>query len=173
MLTIEPAPRSAMTGTAYLEARNAVRRLMSSARSQASSVVSTTVPSAARPMLLTRMSTPPNASTAARTMASHCAATVTSAAKTSAVPPSFAMMSRVSSARSGCRSTSSTRAPSRASSTALAFPVPMPGPGVDPAPVTMAIFPSTRPARCTMCCSPLLASRMDRYQRVSSAAPAS
>ena len=31
--------------------------------------------------------------------------------------------------------------------TALAFPVPIPGPGVDPAPVTIATFPSTRPVR--------------------------
>ena len=134
MLTIDPEPWSAITGTAYFDARNAVRRLMSSVWSQASSVVSTTVPTAASPMLLTRMSTVPNASTAARTIASQSAALVTSAANTSALPPSSSIMRRVSSARSGCRSTSSTLAPSRASTTAVALPVPMPGPGVEPAP---------------------------------------
>ena len=44
MLTIAPEPCAAITGTAYLDARNAVRRLMSKARSQSSSLVSTTVP---------------------------------------------------------------------------------------------------------------------------------
>src|SRR5690349_14293991 len=63
MLTIAP-PRAAITGTAYLEARNAVRRLTAKAWSQASSVVSTTVPSEASPMLFARMSTVPKASTA-------------------------------------------------------------------------------------------------------------
>ena len=83
-------------------------------------------------------------------MASQSAALVTSAANTSALPPSSSIIRRVSSARSGWRSTSSTLAPSRASTTAVALPVPMPGPGVDPAPVTIATLPSTRPARSTI-----------------------
>ncbi len=149
-LTIAPAPRSAITGTAYLDARNAVRRLMSKARSQASSVVSTTVPSDASPMLFTRMSTVPKASTAALTIASHSAARVTSAPNTLALPPSSSIICRVCSARSGCRSTSRTLAPSRASTTAVALPVPIPGPGIEPAPVTIATLPSTRPTRSTM-----------------------
>src|SRR6266702_4636092 len=152
--TIAPAPRAAITGTAYLDARNAVRRLTSKARSQASSVVSTTVPSAASPMLVTRMSTVPNASTAARTIASHEAARVRSPPNTAALPPSSSIICRVCSARSGYRSTSRTLAPSRASTTAVALPVPIPGPGVEPAPVTIATLPSTRPARSTMSRSP-------------------
>src|SRR5262249_41362523 len=45
---------------------------------------------------------------------------------------------------SGSRSTSTTRAPWRASKIEAAFPVPMPGPSTCPAPVTMATLPSTR-----------------------------
>ena len=85
-------------------------------------------------MLFTRMSTVPKAPTATRTIASHTAACVQSPPNTSALPPSSEIIRRVISARSGWRSTSSTLAPSRASTTAVAFPVPIPGPGVDPAP---------------------------------------
>jgi hypothetical protein len=147
MFTIDPPPPAAITGTACFEARNAVRRLRSRARSQSSSLVSTTVPTKARPMLFTSTFSPPKASTAARTIASQSAERVQSAANTSAVPPSDSMRAFVSPARSGTRSTHRTRAPSRASTTADARPVPTPGPGVDPAPVTIATFPSTRPAR--------------------------
>src|SRR5918998_2722212 len=146
MFTIDPPPPAAMTGMAYFDARNVVRRLMSSARSQSSSEMSTTVPTEARPMLLTSTSTVPNASTARWTIASQSAARVASAWTTRASPPSFSISSFVSSARSAYRSTSTTFAPSRASTTAVALPVPTPGPGVEPAPVTIATLPSTRPA---------------------------
>ena len=59
MFTMAPEPLAAITGTACLEARNVVRRLTASDRSQSSSLVSTTLPWIAAPMLLTRMSTVP------------------------------------------------------------------------------------------------------------------
>ena len=59
------------------------------------------------------------------------------------------MRLRVSSARSRRMSATRTRAPSRAMTMAVARPVAMPGPGVEPAPVTIATFPSTRPRRWT------------------------
>src|SRR3954462_325151 len=54
------------------------------------------------------------------------------------------MIPQVSSAASRLRSTAATTAPSRANWTAVAFPFPHPGP-TEPAPKTIAIFPSRRP----------------------------
>ncbi len=86
----------------------------------------------------------PQRSVAAFTIAWQSALRVTSAAKTPASPPSVAICFAVSSAFSALRSTQSTRAPSRAKSSAAALPLPTPGPR-DPAPVTMATLPSRRP----------------------------
>ena len=56
MFTIAPEPFAAMTGIALLLARNIVLRLRFRTRSQSASLVSTTFPATATPMLFTRMS---------------------------------------------------------------------------------------------------------------------
>src|SRR5262245_28604131 len=89
------------------------------------------------------MSRPPHRSTAVLTMARHSPARVTSAAGATASPPSARMSPAVCSARSFTWSTQRTRAPSRAKRIAAALPFPRPGPR-EPAPVTIAILPSSR-----------------------------
>src|SRR2546425_1604276 len=86
---------------------------------------------------------PAPAAEASATIASQSALWVTSAAKASAWPFSARMSPTVSSARSFCASTQSTRAPSRAMRIAAALPLPTPGPRA-PAPVTIAILPASR-----------------------------
>src|SRR5947208_14984952 len=95
------------------------------------------------PTLLCSTSSPPQRPTASATIASQSALWVTSAAKASAWPFSARMSPTVSSARSFCASTQSTRAPSRAMRIAAALPLPTPGPR-EPAPVTIAILPASR-----------------------------
>src|SRR3954463_7983119 len=56
------------------------------------------------------------------------------------------MIFTVSSAAAPLRSTQNPRAPSRAKVTAVALPLPQPGP-IDPAPITSAIFPFKRCTR--------------------------
>ena len=60
-----------------------------------------------------------------------------------ALPPSDRMMAAVSSAAAPLRSTQSTCAPSRAKVTAVALPLPQPGP-IEPAPTTIAVLPLSR-----------------------------
>src|SRR5215469_7176750 len=67
----------------------------------------------------------------------------TSAVKAVALPPSPAMILAVSSAAAGLRSTQNTCAPSRAKVTAVALPLPQPGP-IEPAPTTIATLPLSR-----------------------------
>src|SRR3954453_13579382 len=67
----------------------------------------------------------------------------TSAVKAAAFPPSLAMILTVSSAAAPLRSTQNTCAPSRANVTAVALPLPQPGP-IEPAPTTIAILPLSR-----------------------------
>src|SRR6266478_3716246 len=76
-------------------------------------------------------------------MASTSPALLTSAVNASAVPPSDRMMAAVSSAAAPLRSTQSTCAPSRAKVTAVALPLPQPGP-IEPAPTTIAVLPLSR-----------------------------
>src|SRR3954451_4468144 len=54
-------------------------------------------------------------------------------------------MPQVSSAELRSRSTTRTRAPSRANSNAVARPLPIVSPGVCPPPTTTAVFPSSLP----------------------------
>src|SRR5580658_326276 len=77
-------------------------------------------------------------------MASAASASLTSAAKATASPPSARIVSSSAFARSRLRLTSTTRAPSRANSMATAAPLPTPS-ACDAAPVTMATLPSSRP----------------------------
>src|SRR6185369_7072752 len=96
------------------------------------------------PTLLCRMSTPPQRSTAALTMAAHSPARVTSAAWATASPLSARIAATVSSARSFIWSTQNTFAPSRAKRMAVALPLPRPAPR-EPAPVMIATLPVRRP----------------------------
>src|SRR5882672_9588973 len=79
----------------------------------------------------------------AATIASTSAARETSAVKAVALPPSPVMIFTVSSAAAALRSTQNTCAPSRANVTAVALPLPQPGP-IEPAPTTMATLPLRR-----------------------------
>src|SRR5262245_61079162 len=79
----------------------------------------------------------------AATIASTSAALETSAVNALALPPSDLMILTVSSAAVPLRSTQNTCAPSRAKVTAVALPLPQPGP-IDPAPTTIAVLPLSR-----------------------------
>src|SRR5712675_2217308 len=76
-------------------------------------------------------------------MASTSPALLTSAVNATAVPPSDRMMAAVSSAAAPLRSTQNTCAPWRAKVTAVALPLPQPGP-IEPAPTTIAVLPLSR-----------------------------
>src|SRR3989454_1317167 len=133
-----------MAGTAACVARNIDLRSTPMTRSHSSSDVSSKSLRDSIPTLLWRMSRPPHCSTAVLTIAAHSAARVTSAAWASASPPSARISPALSSARSFTWSTQRTRAPSRAKRIAAALPFPRPGPR-EPAPVTIAILPPSRP----------------------------
>src|SRR5215475_3104112 len=79
----------------------------------------------------------------AATIASTSPARETSAVKAVALPPSDLMILTVSSAAAPLRSTQNTCAPSRAKVTAVALPLPQPGP-IEPAPTTIAVLPLSR-----------------------------
>src|SRR5580698_3633625 len=76
-------------------------------------------------------------------MASTSPARDASAVNAAALPPSDVMISTVSCAALPLRSTQNTCAPSRAKVTAVALPLPQPGP-IDPAPTTIAVLPLSR-----------------------------
>src|SRR3954465_11702379 len=76
-------------------------------------------------------------------MASTSLARATSALNAAAVPPSPAMIPTVASAAAALRSTQNPRAPWRANVTAVALPLPQPGP-IEPAPTTIATLPLRR-----------------------------
>src|SRR5215468_6772048 len=99
----------------------------------------------------------------AATIASTSLARETSAVKAAALPPSDLMMLTVSSAAWPLRSTQNTCAPSRAKVTAVALPLPQPGP-IEPAPTTIATFPLSRsidasPSSCDLLVQSALAER--------------
>ena len=77
---------------------------------------------------------------ASATIALISASLVTSALNAAARPPLAAIISSVSCAEPKSRSTHNTLAPSRAKVSAVARPLPMPSPGLWPAPTTMATF---------------------------------
>src|SRR5215475_1416043 len=82
----------------------------------------------------------PERSSALSTMILRLASRVTSAAMAAARPPSARASAAVSSAAARLLSAHSTSAPSRANNSAVARPLPMPSPGLWPAPMTMAIL---------------------------------
>src|SRR5262245_38403852 len=89
--------------------------------------------------LFTRMSTPPKASTVARTQAWISSSRFTSQAVARAVPPRRAISAAVRSTLERVRPVTITRAPSAASAYAIPSPTPC------PAPVTSATLPSRVP----------------------------
>ena len=101
------------------------------------------------------------------TIASISRARETSAVKAVALPPSPVMIFAVSSAAAPLRSTQNTCAPSRAKVTAVALPLPQPGP-IEPAPTTIATLPLSRSIACLPCCScsPDGAQRIRRCSRI-------
>src|SRR5258706_2858523 len=143
MLMIEPPPCRAITGMTCFMARKALLRLTANTRSQSASETSTTFPVSAMPTLLSSTSMRPKVLRHAATIASTSAARETSAVNAVALPPSEAMIFAVSSAAAPLRSTQNTCAPSRAKVTAVALPLPQPGP-IEPAPTTSAVFPLSR-----------------------------
>src|SRR6266852_5956245 len=130
-----------MIGITCLQARIVLLRLIATQRSNASSVMSkssASPPEIETPTLLCRISILPQRRWASLTIALISASLVTSALKATAVPWSCLIMATVSSALARLWSTHSTLAPSRAKVSAVARPLPMPSPGLWPAPTTMA-----------------------------------
>src|ERR1700721_3050778 len=142
MLMIAPLCCARMIGITCLAAKMQLLRLIATQRSSASSVKSSnsaSPPAMLTPTLLCRMSMRPHRFSVSSAMALRSAFFVTSALNATAVPPLAAIMSTVSWADARLRSTHSTRAPSRAKVSAVARPLPMPSPGLWPAPTTMAM----------------------------------
>src|SRR5689334_2917706 len=142
MLMMAPLCWRRMIGITSLAARMQLLRLIATQRSKASSVMassSASPPERLTPTLLWRMSTLPQRPCASATMALMSASLVTSALKAAPVPPLAAIISTVSWADARLWSTQSTFAPSRAKVSAVARPLPMPSPGLWPAPTTMAM----------------------------------
>jgi hypothetical protein len=148
MLTIAPRPAAIIGGRAYLAINIIEVTLTRIARSQASGSASTASPAGpVTPTLLTRMSSPPKASSVRSTARQHDSAPATFASTTIASPPSWSTIRPVSSAQSRRSSISATRAPSRAKTIAVARPLPTIGPsgpaGREPAPVMIATLPAS------------------------------
>src|SRR5207248_8196597 len=164
MLMIEPPPCRAITGITCFMARKALLRLTAKTRSHSASETSTTLPISAMPTLLSSTSIRPYELRHASTIASTSAARETSAVNAVALPPSEAMIFAVSSAAAAFRSTQNTCAPSRAKVTAVALPLPQPGP-IEPAPTTSAVLPLSRSIdnHRKACCIPLLKCHVEAF----------
>ena len=108
-------------------------RLIAVMRANASasiSVIGASPPAMLTPTLLCRMSIRPHWLMQAVAIAAMSSSLVTSARTATASPPSSRICLTVSSAAARSRSAASTLAPSRASSTAVARPLPVVCPGV-------------------------------------------
>src|SRR5581483_1477500 len=143
MLMMAPLFCLRMIGITCLAARMQLFRLMATQRSKASSVIdsnSASPPARLTPTLLCSTSIRPQRLMASSTIALISASLVTSALHAAATPCFSWIRSTVSCADARSRSTHSTLAPSRAKVSAVARPLPMPSPGLCPAPTTMAIL---------------------------------
>src|SRR5207244_11005568 len=141
MLMIAPLFCARMIGITCLAASTQLFRLIATQRSNASSDMSSSSaspPDRLTPTLLCRMSMRPQRPCASDTIALRSVFWVTSALNAAAVPCLAAIMSTVSWAEARLWSTHNTLAPSRAKVSAVARPLPMPSPGLCPAPTTMA-----------------------------------
>src|SRR4051812_39890229 len=126
-MMMTPPPRCFMCGTARREARIAGNSVSSNAACHSASVVPSRSDPAARPTLLTRMSRPPNVSTALPITSSMPAAVDTSACAVAIMFGRFAAASTSSAASASCsapRAQRHTRQPSATSERALARPSP-------------------------------------------------
>ena len=134
-LTIEPPPLSSMARMPYFMPSSTPRRSTSRILSYSAIVTSATEPPLPMPATLSRMSTRPNVSTAACTIAATSSSRVTSTWQgTTASPSSDAV-----SFSAPLMSAASTLAPSRTKHRADALAMP------DPAPVMTATLPSSWP----------------------------
>src|SRR5262245_39218246 len=125
-------------GCAYLAPSQTPLTLTAMMRSKiASSTSSTSSGDWGIPALAKKMSRVPQAATARSTIIWLSAARVTSARTASARPPAFSICSAVDFVPASFRSTTATRAPSRAMASAEAAPIP------EPAPVITATLPSS------------------------------
>src|SRR3954462_8977031 len=130
-----------MIGMTCLADRMQLLRLIATQRSKASSVRSSnseSPPAMLTPTLLCSISMRPQRLWASATMASMSAFLVTSALKANVVRCPAAIASAGSCGDANLVSTHNTLAPSRAKVSAVARPLPMPSPGLWPAPTTMA-----------------------------------
>ena len=133
MLTIRPQPASIMWGMTTWQQWNVPVRLTSSTRFHASGVIFRNGPKPCRPALLTRIVGRPSRSHTSTTPASRPGRSVTSTSTPMAVPPVAAILVAASSAASPLRSKMATAAPSAASRSLMARPMP------EAPPVTMAM----------------------------------
>ena len=140
----DPPPALCIAGIAARVHSIADFRLVPRTSSHCPSVMSATLPGAPIPMLLHRMSSRPKVLSASAIADSASAGRVMSPAKATAWPPSSMISCRKTSARSSDRLTRTTRAPSRANSSAIALPLPRPA-SRDAAPVTIATLPFSLP----------------------------
>src|SRR3981189_320226 len=141
MLMMAPLFCWRMIGITCLAAKMQLFTVAAAQRARCSSVMSSSSaspPAMLTPTLLCRISMLPQRLCASATMALSSVCLVTSALNATAVPPLAPIMSTVSWADSILRSTHMTLAPSRAKVRAVARPLPMPSPGLWPAPTTMA-----------------------------------
>ena len=143
---IEPPPVSIIRGIAWREVSTMLFRFKVMILSQSSRAISVTRSRWLLPTLLSSMSSRPYSETAKSTSALHSSSLRTSAANAEAIPPSASISASVSLARSIFISPRTTFAPSRANNVAVAFPLPIPS-LLEPAPVTIATFPSSRGRR--------------------------
>ncbi len=140
MLTMRPLRRRIMPRTAARDRRNAAVRLTAMTWSHSSSFIRTKMLSRVMPALLTRMSRPPSAASAAGTSASTAAVSDRLVGSTWARSPSSVASAASASARVPDRATA---APCACSARAMAPPSP------PVAPVTRAFLPVRSNMRVT------------------------
>src|ERR1700730_18313761 len=117
---IVPPPRATIFGAIAAVSRNGALTLTANVSSNAASESSWVAPTGKTPALLTRMSTP-----AARSARAYTASgDLTAARRTSASPPPASIAATTSAPRASLRPLIRTRAPSRASASAVAPPMP-------------------------------------------------
>ena len=120
-----PLPCFCIWMRACLEQRKGPFRLTSMTRSHSSSVVSGSLFSTWMPGLHMRMSSRPNSATATSTIRFAATSLVTSAGAKTALPPSLRMAAATCSPRSSRMSVTTTLAPWRPNSSAVALPRPL------------------------------------------------
>src|SRR5215472_1290470 len=136
-----------MIGNTCSHAMIVPRRLIAQTRSNASSVSSSrglSPPPMLTPTLLCRMSIRPQRASASAIAEASVSCLVTSAATGTHSAPSFCAIAAVSSADATTRSTARILAPSWAKRSVVARPLPIPSPGLCPAPTITATLPSRR-----------------------------